>query len=135
MEKLKNVDQIPPDSHEADSWWCSVKKLLWEKQGSLVASYRTTGGVKRGPYYAYRYRDKGRQRSHYLGSSREVVDLVQTELTKKSAADNQRRYLDGLKTQARKQVKESKKQMEEELAKIGLTMKGWEVHGWRKLRE
>ena len=54
---------------------------LFAKQGSVVETWRAYHGRKLGPYYRLAYRDGGRQRSIYLGASKERARRVQAALS------------------------------------------------------
>ncbi|MHB1034349.1 MAG: hypothetical protein ACYC0Y_06855, partial [Pirellulales bacterium] len=45
------------------------RRAIFARQGSVVATWRTRGGARFGPYYQLAYREAGRQRAIYLGRS------------------------------------------------------------------
>ncbi|MHB1038659.1 MAG: hypothetical protein ACYC0Y_28885, partial [Pirellulales bacterium] len=52
------------------------RRAIFARQGFVVATWRTRGGARFGPYYQLAYREAGRQRAIYLGRSAELADQV-----------------------------------------------------------
>ncbi|TWU25788.1 hypothetical protein [Bythopirellula polymerisocia] len=133
MEKQDFVDQIACYTAKTRGKLHALYDCMSTTSGSIQISYRRVRGTTYGPYMSYRFRENGKQCCLYIGSSRPEQMLARQMMHEKFAADKERHAMDHLLIQARKQVKESKKNLEQELAKVGLTMKGWEVNGWRKV--
>lgn len=129
LEKREAVDQRRKALRE----FLAANAALFRVQGSVVETWRKRGGRRTGPYYRLAFRDGGTQRSLYLGSDRESVEEVRRllrelhgPLTKRTAQKRQRRFL-------RKALARSKDEWRQELATLGLELKGCEVRGWRCL--
>ena len=102
------------------------------KQGSLQPSYRYRDGRKTGPYWRLVYREKGRQRSLYLGRRSEVVEAARRILAERQAPgkkERQRRRDDARRSRVMRSLK---KNLEAELHKVGLAMKGFEIRRLRR---
>ena len=107
------------------------REAIMARQGTVVATWRTRQGRKVGPYYRLAWRDRGRQKSLYLGGSAELAQAVRQML-----ADLQRPLrVDRAFLAARKQgwaaLRAHKVVLARELARYGLYLHGWEVRGWR----
>lgn len=100
---------------------------LFGRQGSVVRTWRTVRGERRGPYFALRYRDAGRQRSLYLGRSPEVAGEVRRLLAGLQAPRQQSQQLARLRRAARAAVRQSKRAWQAELERVGWTLQGYEV--------
>ncbi|TWU28105.1 DUF1678 family protein [Bythopirellula polymerisocia] len=76
--------------------------------GLVQMSYRQVRGETYGPYMSFRYRENGKQRSYYIGSSLSEQILALEIMHEKLEADRERHYMDSLLTKARQQLRESK---------------------------
>ena len=108
---------------------------LLAKQGRVVEAWRTYRSRKLGPYFRLAYREHGRQQSIYLGKSRELADRVRALLEDCQARVRKQRAWQGLRAQARAELKRNKAAWREELAKVGLHLQGSEVRGWGALSQ
>lgn len=130
MEKTETVDQ------KLDR----IRTLLarapdrFAQQGAVVASYRQYKGRRLGPYYRIAYRDGGRQRSIYLGSSKQVANEVRRLLESAQKPGRQRRSIQRVRQQIRRELAQRKRNLDQQLRSIGLRLQGWETRGWRHLR-
>lgn len=132
MEKREFVDQkeIPEAKFAAISAWIRRQRELFQRQGTVVASWRKYRGHRLGPFFALRYRVEGRQLALYLGRSAELAAEVQGLL----AEVQQQRELATWQRQARLQLRKYKEGWRRELAAAGLRLQGFEVRGWRGLQ-
>ncbi len=134
MENGDFVDQKVDRTYEAISRWILAHRELLSKQGTVVVSWRNYDGRRLGPFYRLAYRDGERQCSVYLGKSVELADQVRALLEECQAAVREQRAWQRIGEQARMGLKRHKDLWSQELAKVGLYLRGSEVRGWRALR-
>jgi hypothetical protein len=102
-------------------------------QGAIVPKWRQRGARKVGPYFLLVVRGAdGRQHSVYLGQPGPLVDEVRQMLADLQAPNTERRQLALVRKQLRTALKQSKQQLDRELAKAGLYRKGHEIRGWSR---
>lgn len=130
-EKPKNVDQKPHRKWQPVCDFIMANREIFSRQGSVVATWRTYHGRRMGPYFRLAYRDSGRQRSVYLGRSRELADRVREMLHTLQAPLAEHRKWNRLRAQARVELRRVKSLWAGELANFGLHLKGYEIRGWR----
>lgn len=106
---------------------------LFRSQGSIVAGWRMSAGKRLGPYYSLRYREEGRQCSHYLGGSILLVDAVRRLLADQQRRRRQRLSLTKLRTAIKASLRRHKQSWRLQLERAGLTLKGFEIRNWRSL--
>ena len=119
--------------YQAVCQWILVHNELLAKQGSVIETWRTYKSQKLGPYFRLAYRERGRQRSIYLGRSRELADQVRELLRECQAPSHQHKAWQALRQRAGEDFKKCRDTWREELAKVGLCLKGNEARGWRTL--
>ena len=104
---------------------------VFARQGSVVATWRSYGGRRLGPYYRLVYREEGRQRTVYLGRAGELVDRVRAALAKLQRPIRERRRLARIGGQIRVSLRREKARLGMILRRWGLYLKGFELRGGR----
>ncbi|MHB1037654.1 MAG: hypothetical protein ACYC35_24340 [Pirellulales bacterium] len=107
------------------------RRELFARQGSVVATWRTRGGRRCGPYYRLAYREAGRQKSLYLGPSASLADQVRGLLAELQQPLRYGRLLDRLAAQARASLRQANAELNRVLGSIGYYLKGH--HEFRRL--
>jgi hypothetical protein len=107
--------------------WVLERRQVFARQGTVVATWRSHRGRQLGPYFRLMYRDEGRQHSLYLGRSGEAADEIARLLGQLQAVASQRRRLAGVMRQVRRSLRGHKAQWQQELAPLGLCVKGTEI--------
>jgi hypothetical protein len=107
---------------------------LLAEQGSVVAGWRHGGGKKSGPYYRLTCRDAGgKQRSAYLGCDSDLVAQIRRILAALQKRRQQARELGRAGPALRRALRASRRDLDEELAVVGLSRIGSEIRGWKNL--
>jgi hypothetical protein len=102
------------------------------RQGSVVASGRQRAGRKVGPYYRLTCRDGGGiQRSIYLGSGAKLVAEVRDMLSLLQRRREAVRELARARPAFRRALRASRRELDQQLAEVGLYRKGAEIRGWK----
>ena len=99
--------------------------------GSVVATYRTRGTKRFGPYYRLAYRSAGCQRSIYLGRSPQMAQQVRNLLAKLQHPHRHQRQLRRDARRRKATLLAIKRQWQQAARNIGLYTRGWDVRGWR----
>jgi hypothetical protein len=107
---------------------------VFSRQGTIVASWQTYRGRKLGPYYRLAYRADGRQRSIYLGKSKNLLRQVRRLLDKLQKPSKTSRILRHAQKTAQADLKTHMAQFRIELLKVGLQLRGYAARGWRRWR-
>lgn len=131
MEKRPPVDQLPNDQQarfDRARTFILVNPRLFAAQGSVVATWRVRAGKRFGPYFRLAYRRHGRQRSIYLGP-RPVADRLRQFLAQLQRPQRRRQLYKRLQTQVRASLKTAKNHLAQQLAALGVTLKGYEFRG------
>ena len=138
MEKRTSVDQLPRGRKPADKdaldrfdrarTFILANPRLFATQGSVVATWRVRGGKRFGPYYRLAYRRGRRQRSIYLGPGH-VADRLRQFLAQLQLPHRRRQLYRRLQTRARASLRQAKKHLAQQLAPLGITLKGYEFRG------
>jgi hypothetical protein len=102
--------------------------------GSIVETWRTHQGRRLGPYYRLAYRESGRQKTIYVGKDAELVAAARSLLEELHVNERIRRTMERQQLAVRAGLRAAKAAWAQELQKSGLTLKGYEVRGWRRLR-
>ena len=127
----------PTSTIRTPSRWARIRALLESrrpllaKQGTIVASWRTYQGRRLGPYYRLAYREAGRQCSIYLGCAVDLVRRVQATLAEFQQSLRQSQIFSRLHSAARKALRASKERLRNQLAAVGIRLKGFEFRGVR----
>ena len=127
----------PTSAIHSPSRWARIRAVLESrrsllaKQGTIVASWRTYQGRRLGPYYRLAYREAGRQCSIYLGCACDLVRRVQATLARFQQALRQSQIFSRMHSAARKALRQSKVRLRQQLAAIGIRLKGFEFRGVR----
>ncbi len=129
MEKQKIVDQrcrrvLQFVSDHAESL---------ARQGTVVEAFRSKGGKRTGPYCYLAFRESGRQRRIYLGAEERLVGEVRSLLERIQGPLRRRRFLQREKQRVRRSHRRHKAKWRDELAQIGLRLKGNEIRGSTRL--
>jgi hypothetical protein len=119
-QKLKRVERLISDNRK-----------LFSRQASVVATWRTVGERRLGPYYSLRYRNGRRQRSVYLGESAELAVEVRGLIAAAKRARREQLALRRMRSAVKASLRDHMNDVRHQLAQIGLTLKGFEVRGWR----
>jgi hypothetical protein len=109
-------------------------KNVFSRQGTIVASWQTYRGRKLGPYYRLAYRADGRQRSVYLGKSKNLLRQVRRLLEKLQKPAKTRQALHTAEKVVQSALKKHMAQFRIDLLKVGLQLRGYAVRGWRRFR-
>ena len=131
MEKCTHVDQknLEP-KFPAIREFILGQQQVFSRQGSIVAAWRSYRGNRLGPFYSLRYRIDGRQVAVYLGRSAALREQVRNLLRD----IQQDRQIARLTRQARAELRKCKRTLEQDLASMGLSLRGFEVQGWRSVQ-
>jgi hypothetical protein len=132
---MKSVDQKTEAKFQAIRGFILANRNTFVRQGAVVATYRMYRGHRLGPFFSLRYRDAGRQRSRYLGRSPNLAAQVSSLLGELRETIKELRTLTRLKRHARANVRMCKKLWRQDLATLGLNLKGCEVRGWTGIRQ
>jgi hypothetical protein len=108
-----------------------ARRAIFARQGSVVATWRTRGCRRCGPYYRVAYREAGRQKSLYLGPSAPLADQVRGLLAELQQPLRYGRLLDRLAAQARASLRQANAELNRVLGSIGYYLKGH--HEFRRL--
>jgi hypothetical protein len=130
LENLKSVDQKAEAKLQPVREFILAHRDALLRQGAVVASYRMYRGHRLGPFFSLRYREAGQQRSVYLGRSLALADQVRDLLATLRKDFKEWQKLARLTRQARAHVRTCKKLWRNDLAAMGLRLKGCEVRGW-----
>jgi len=129
MEKTPFVDQKAGVRFERVRSQVLAHPALFATQGSVVAGWRAYGGRRLGPYFRVSYRDRGRQRSMYLGRCQELARRVRELLAGLQRRHRQRRLFARLEAQVRASLRRAKLRLRQALAVWGIHLKGFEFRG------
>jgi hypothetical protein len=99
-------------------------KNIFTHVGSVVASYRTRGTTRYGPYYRVAYRIASRQCPIYLGRCRKLADRARALLTQLQQPRDYRRMCRRAKRQRR-----VIRQWQQTIRAYGLDLRGWRALG------
>ena len=100
------------------------------RQGTVVAMYRHRGGHIVGPYHRLTFRLETVQRSVYLGTNVELIQEVRNVLEELQKPYRERRALMRLKKALRTALTECRADLQQDLARWGLRLQGYEIRGW-----
>ena len=101
--------------------------------GSVVATYRTRGTNRYGPYYRIAYRVAGRQCSIYLGRCKKLADRARTLLARLQQPRDYRRQCRKAERQRRTTLRRVIRHWQQTIRSYGLNLRGCEIRGWRTL--
>jgi hypothetical protein len=107
---------------------------LLANQGTVVATWRKSGGSLTGPYYKVSFRENGARRSIYLGRDEHLAAAVRHYL----AELQHPRILRRLRRQIRRSLRQEKDRLNEILNAHGYYIKGFEIRkqtSERRVRE
>ena len=130
-EKRNPVDQPAADREtrfDRARTFILANPRLFATQGSVVANWRVRAGKRFGPYYRLAFRRNGRQRSIYLGPL-QVADLLRDFLAKLQRPHRRHRLYKSLQAQVRASLRTAKTRLAQQLAALGITLKGYEFRG------
>jgi len=130
VEKRVSLDQKAGRRLQRVRAYLLAHKTLFAAGGTVVAGWRRYRGRRLGPYFRVAFFEDGRQRSLYLGASPELADQVRTLLDELQGPLRRKRVFQRLNRQARAALRRQKARLNEELAKWGLYLKGFEFRGW-----
>lgn len=103
------------------------------QEATVVATWRWWRGLKFGPYWRVAYRERGRQKSIYLGRSDRLAENVRRLLADLQSPERERRDSLQLQGHARAELRRQKALWERELRIRGLYSRGYAVRGMRRL--
>jgi hypothetical protein len=103
------------------------------REGTIVASWCWRGGHRLGPYWRIAFRDRGRQKSIYLGRSEPLLRQVRQLLVDLKQPQRQEKSLCLLHRQARAELRRRKALWDRDLRARGLYTRGYAVRGTRRL--
>ena len=130
-EETQTVDQNLAPRWKRIFRFLGARRPLLAVQGAIVASWRTYRGRRLGPYYRLAYREKGRQRSLYLGCCLELVQHVRDALGEIQGRLREGQVMSRLIHTAKEHLAAWKDHLRRQLATIGIEMKGFEMRGVR----
>jgi hypothetical protein len=107
---------------------------LMAREAAVVASWCRRRERKFGPYWRVAYRDRGRQKSIYLGRSDSLAEKVRRLLDDLRRPQRERDDWLRLHAQARTELRRQKRMWERQLRARGLYSRGYAVRGMRRLR-
>jgi hypothetical protein len=105
---------------------------LFGRQGVVLATWRSYRGRRLGPYYRIEFRHEGKRQSIYLGACGGFAEEVQQCLQALKSPIQQERAYRRERAKLRAVLRRQKQQLGIELEKIGLSLKGYEVRGFRR---
>jgi hypothetical protein len=106
---------------------------LFARQATVVTTWRTVRYRRLGPYFSLRYRDGHRQCSVYLGASTELADVVRGMIAAAQHTRREQIALHRMRAAVKASLREHMRGVRCQLEQFGLTLKGFEVRGWRSL--
>ncbi len=106
---------------------------IFAQCGSVVASYRTRGTKRYGPYFRVAYRVAGRQCSIYLGRCGRFADRARALLARLQHARDFRRKCRKAERDRRATLRRVIRRWQEMIRAYGLDLRGCEIRGWRAL--
>jgi hypothetical protein len=127
------VDQIVERRFQRIAEQMLAKAHLMAREATVVATWRWWRGLKFGPYWRVAYRDRGRQKSIYLGRSDVLAARVLRLLDDLRRPERERKAWSQLQAQARAELRHQKALWERELRVRGLYSRGYAVRGMRRL--
>ena len=104
---------------------------LFARVGSVVATYRTRGNDRFGPYYRLIYRQDQRQRSRYLGRSEELAKQVRELLRQLQKPRDDRLAIQRSHRLRKATLLRLKREWQQVIRAYGLQPHGWTVRGLR----
>jgi len=107
---------------------------IFARQGSVVTDWRRRGERRYGPYYRLTWREEGRQRSLYLGTSANLAEAIREVLREVQRKWHLRRTLRRLMARAKASLREHRRRSGPGLANYGMYWKGNELRGWANYR-
>ena len=130
LEKLESVDQKVRDAialihQQAD---------VFSRQGSVQESWRSYKGRRLGPYYRLAYRSGSKQRSIYLGSDQDGASLVRETLQLVQQEPRRQKSISECRKAVRSELRRTRRQLQDQLAAVGLRIQGAEIRGWYSAR-
>ena len=131
MENPSFVDQKLERKFAAVSGIVCAHRDLFVRQGSVAATTRTYRGHCLGPFYSLRFRAEGKQKAVYLGRSQILAERVENLLNDLRKGAQEQRMLERLKRQARAHLRQCKAAWQQDLAPLGLRLKGFEIRRCR----
>jgi len=124
MEILRIVDQ----RRQAVDAFLRTHAEPLARQGVIVGKWRKRNGRRLGPYFFLAVRDaEGRQRAIYLGRDAELIGDVKKALSALQAPRRQRQAIAAVRKSLRSGLAAAKRQLDAELAEVGLRRKGMEI--------
>ena len=106
---------------------------LFDRVGSVVATYRSRDGRRFGPYYRLIYRQNQRQRSLYLGPSEQLAGQVRELLAELQQRRNHLRLCRRAERLRMATLLQIKREFQQVARLYGLRTNGWSVRGLRAL--
>jgi hypothetical protein len=106
---------------------------IFARVGSVVASYRTRGTTRYGPYYRIAYRVADRQCSIYLGRCKKLADRARALFTQLQQPRDYRRMCRRAERERRATLRRVIRQWQQTIRAYGLDLRGCEIRGWRRL--
>ncbi len=106
---------------------------IFARVGSVVASYRTRGTTRYGPYYRVAYRTAGRQCSIYLGRCKTLADRARALLTQLQQPRNYLRMCQKANRERRATLRHVIRGWQQTIRAYGLDLRGCKIRGWRRL--
>ena len=103
------------------------------QNGSVVATYRTRGTKRYGPYYRVAYRVDGRQCSIYIGRCRKLVARVRRLLARLQQPRDYRRLCRSANRERKAAMRQVIRWWQHTIRSYGFDLRGCEVRGWRAL--
>ena len=106
---------------------------IFARCGSVVASYRTRGTTRYGPYYRVAYRIADRQCSIYLGRCKQLANRVRAILAQLQKPRDYRRMCRRAQRERRATLKRVIRDWQQTIRAYGLDLRGCEIRRWRAL--
>ena len=103
------------------------------QNGSVVASYRTRGTKRYGPYYRVAYRAAGRQCSIYLGRCKKLAARARKILAHLQQPRDYRRLCQRANREQKANIRTVIRWWQQTIRSYGFDLRGCEVRGWRAL--
>ena len=101
------------------------------QNGSVVATYRTRGTKRYGPYYRVAYRVAGRQCSIYLGRCKSLVRRVRRLLARLQQPRDYHRLCRRANRERKAAMRTVIRWWQQTIRSYGFDLRGCKIRGWR----
>ena len=104
---------------------------IFAQNGSVVATYRTRGTKRYGPYYRVAYRAAGRQCSVYIGRCKRLAIRARKLLARLQRPRDYRRLCRRANRERKAATRQVIRWWQHTIRSYGFDLRGCEIRGWR----